>query len=148
MIVPAGIVYVPAAFACVTDQPETSAPPATTLFTVTLTLTERPLLFAASYAFEINVCAPFAAPAVFQLHEYGAVVAVDCSAPSRRNSTFVTPTLSDALAVTFAVPETVAPFAGAVIAVVGAVVSPPPAWYVIHIGADQTSCPSACTAWT
>ena len=34
--------------------------------------------------------------------------------------------LSDALAVTFVVPLTVAPFAGAVIDVVGGVVSPPP----------------------
>ena len=38
----------------------------------------------------------------------------------------VTPTLSEAVAVTVVVPETVAPFAGAVIDVVGAVVSPPP----------------------
>ena len=43
--------------------------------------------------------------------------------PSRRNCTPTTPTLSDAVAVTLIVPETVAPFAGAVSETVGAVVS-------------------------
>ena len=44
-------------------------------------------------------------------------------APSRRNWTPATPTLSEAVAVTFVVPETVAPWAGAVTETVGGVVS-------------------------
>ena len=43
--------------------------------------------------------------------------------PSKRNCTPTTPTLSDAVAVTLIVPETVAPFAGAVSEMAGAVVS-------------------------
>ena len=46
------------------------------------------------------------------------------SAPSTRNSTPTTPTLSEASAVTLIVPPTVAPDAGDVMATVGGVVSP------------------------
>src|SRR5207249_2813765 len=61
---------------------------------------------------------------VFQESEYGAVVSsAPRFAPSSRNCTPTTPTLSDALAVIVVVPDTVAPELGAVIAVVGAVVS-------------------------
>jgi hypothetical protein len=97
------------------------------LLTVTLIVDEVPTLFAASYAFATSVCAPFVAVVVFQLHAYGDVVSVDCNAPSSRNSTFVTATLSLAFAVTLIVALTIALFAGAVIDTVGAVVSPPPA---------------------
>src|SRR5689334_8527252 len=94
------------------------------LLTVTLTVDDVPMLFAASYALATSACAPLVAVVVFQLHAYGEEVSVDCSTPSRRNSTLVTPTLSLALAVTLTVADTVAPFAGAVIEAVGAVVSP------------------------
>ncbi len=51
------------------------------------------------------------------------VSAVPRSAPSRRNCTEVTLRLSEALAVTLTVPESVAPVAGAVSETLGAVVS-------------------------
>src|SRR5438128_1534497 len=55
---------------------------------------------------------------------YGAVVSsVPRLAPSSLNCTPTTPTLSEAVAETVTVPETVAPLAGAVIATVGVVVS-------------------------
>ncbi len=60
---------------------------------------------------------------VAQLQEYGEVVSVAWRAPSRKNSTFVTPTASVAVAATATVPETVAPAAGEVIEATGAVVS-------------------------
>src|SRR5687768_17500830 len=94
------------------------------LNTVTFTVLDVPMLFAASYGFATRECDAFDDNVVFQLQAYGEVVSVDCNTPSRRNSTFVTPTLSLAFAVTFVVPLTVAPFAGAVIDAVGAVVSP------------------------
>ena len=61
---------------------------------------------------------------MFQATEYGAVVSsAPRSAPSSRNCTPTTPTLSDALAVTFTEPDTVAPAAGAVSATVGGTLS-------------------------
>src|SRR5688572_11478854 len=96
------------------------------LLTVTLTAVDVPMFNAASYAFDTSECAPFVAVVVLQLHAYGDVVSVDFSTPSSQNSTLVTPTMSEALAVTLTVPDTVAPFAGAVIDVDGACVSPPP----------------------
>ena len=53
------------------------------LLIVTLTATDVPMLPVASYAFDVSACAPFVEVAVFQLQMYGAVVDVDCSAPSR-----------------------------------------------------------------
>src|SRR5207245_8954855 len=53
----------------------------------------------------------------------GDAVAVPTTDPSSRNSTLVTPMLSDAEAETVTFPETVAPLAGLVTGVVGAVVS-------------------------
>src|SRR3954447_6263415 len=96
------------------------------LLTVTLTATDVPTLSAASYAFAVSECEPFATDVESQLYEYGEVVSVDLSAPSTYNSTFVTPTLSEAVALMETVPTTVAPFSGAVIETVGAVTSPPP----------------------
>ena len=64
--------------------------------------------------------------AVVVAHEvaYGALVSgAPSAAPSRVNWTLVTPTLSEALACTLIVPETVAPPAGAVTATVGGDVS-------------------------
>src|SRR5215212_3015591 len=101
----------------------------TPLLTVTVTDVDTPTFSAASYAFDCSECAPFDAVVVSQLHAYGEDVSVDFSTPSSQNSTFVTPMLSAAFAVTVVVPDTVAPFAGAVIDVIGSVVSgPPPAW--------------------
>ena len=116
--------------------------------TLTLMIADAPLFAAASYALACSECAPLAAAVLSQLHAYGEVVSVDASAPSRRNSTRVTPTLSLAVAVTVVGPVIVAPLEGAVSVAVGAVVSPPPpppGPNVIHIGADQASCPSSCT---
>src|SRR5437762_13415002 len=72
----------------------------------------------------VSVCDALVAVIVSHASEYGAVVSsAPKFAPSRRNCTPATPTLSDALAVTVVVPETVAPPAGAVMLTVGAVVS-------------------------
>ena len=61
---------------------------------------------------------------VFHETEYGAVVSSVLSGlPSRRNCTPATPTLSDAVAVTLIVPETVASLVGDVSETVGKVVS-------------------------
>src|SRR4029079_4362276 len=71
-----------------------------------------------------KVWLPLASPAVLYETEKGAVVSsAPALAPSTRNCTPATPTLSAALAETVMVPETVAPAAGAVIATVGGVVS-------------------------
>ncbi len=59
--------------------------------------------------------------------EYGEAVSAPFRlAPSNLNCTPVTPTLSDALAVTVTVPETVLRVVGEVTEIVGAVVSVPP----------------------
>jgi hypothetical protein len=92
--------------------------------TVTLTEDEVPVLFAASRATALRVWVPTEAVAVFHATEYGAVVSsAPRLAPSSRNWTPVTPTLSEALAETVIVPETVAPALGEVMLTVGAVVS-------------------------
>ena len=67
---------------------------------------------------------PLVAATVFHATEYGAVVSsAPRLAPSSRNCTPTTATLSDTLAVTFTEPDTVAPAAGAVRATVGGTVS-------------------------
>ena len=85
------------------------------MLTVTLTTVAVLVLPAASRATAVSVCAAFVAVAVFQLVEYGAAVS---SAPrfwpSSLNCTPATPTSSEAVAVTFTDPESVAPWAGAV----------------------------------
>src|SRR5262245_35022138 len=93
------------------------------LLTVTPTPGALPMFPAASKARALRVWAPLAADVVFHEAVYGAVVSVDSSAPSARNSTFVTPTASEAVAEIVAVPLTVAPALGAVTETVGAVVS-------------------------
>ena len=61
---------------------------------------------------------------VFQETAYGALVSLAPRlTPSRRNRTRTTPTLSEALAVTKMVPETVAPSSGDVMVTVAGVVS-------------------------
>src|SRR6266850_5996757 len=93
--------------------------------TVTLITSEVVWLPAASRARAANVCAPPDAVDAFHVIEYGAVVSsAPYGAPSNRNWTLSTPTLSEALADTVtAVPDTVAPLAGAVIETTGGVVS-------------------------
>src|SRR5439155_18165537 len=94
------------------------------LKTVTVTAAAVVVLPAASRATAVSVWDALLAVVVFQENEYGAVVSsAPRFAPSSRNCTPTTPTLSDALAVIVVVPDTVAPELGAVIAVVGAVVS-------------------------
>jgi hypothetical protein len=56
-------------------------------------------------------------------YRYGEVVDTPARASSTKNSTFVTPTLSDAVAATLTVPETVTELVGEVMLVVGAEVS-------------------------
>ena len=82
------------------------------------------VLPAASRARAASVCVPLLAVALFQEVEYGAVVtSAPSDAPSSRNWTPATPTLSLALAETVTVPDTVAPLAGAVMETVGGVIS-------------------------
>ena len=96
------------------------------LDTVTVTVADVPVLPAASIALETIVCEPFATLVVSQLKASDvALVLLAATVPSISNCICVTPTLSDAVAVMLTVPETVAPFAGAVTDVVGGVVSLP-----------------------
>src|SRR5438477_583236 len=71
-----------------------------------------------------RVWTPFAVVVVSQATAYGALVSsAPRAAPSRKNWTPATPTLSAAVAVTDTGPETVAPLAGAVMLTLGGVVS-------------------------
>src|SRR5262245_53076406 len=83
------------------------------------------MLFLASRARAASVCVVLVVVVEFQVIVYGGVITSEPSdAPSSRNCTPTTPMLSDAFADTVtADPETVAPFAGAVIETVGNVVS-------------------------
>ena len=98
------------------------------LLTVTLTVDEVVVFPAASLAVAVMECDPF--PVVVEFHDmlYGLVVSsVPKFTPSSLNCTPTTPTLSVAVADTVtAVPDTVAPLAGAEIETAGAVVSLPP----------------------
>src|SRR6266571_327993 len=106
----------------VTDESVSSK--RTALDTVTVTAKEVAWLPAASRAVAASVCEPFAILVVSRATEYGAAVSsAPSTAPSNRNCTPATPTLSEASALTLIVPDTVAPFAGAVIDTVGGVVS-------------------------
>ena len=94
------------------------------LFTVTVTGWTVVELPAASRAIAVSVCWPFGTVALLQLRVKGALVSsAPRSAPSRRNCTPATPTLSVALAFTSIVPVTVEPPAGAVSETLGALVS-------------------------
>src|SRR5437762_3191090 len=98
-----------------------TAPP---LKTVTVTPAEVVRLPAASRAIVVSVCEPLLAVAVFQETPKGAAVSsAPSAAPSSKNCTPATPTLSEAFAVTGIVPETVAPLAGELMLTVGGVVS-------------------------
>src|SRR2546429_8954320 len=94
------------------------------LNTVTVTAAEVVRLPAASRPSAPSVCEPLLALVVFQDTEYGAAASsTPRLAPSSRNCTPTTPTLSEALAVTLVVPPTVAPEIGEVMLTVGGVVS-------------------------
>src|SRR5712664_4186468 len=113
--------------------PETLAPDAgevmltvgavVSLNTVTVTGAEVVRLPAASRATAVRVCEPLLAEVVFQETEQGAAVTSTPLTPSSWNCTPATPTLSEALALTVIVPETLAPEAGEVMLTVGAVAS-------------------------
>ncbi len=101
--------------------------PGAVLLTVTVREAAVAVLPAASRATAVSAWLPFVVVVVVQVIEYGLVVSsAPRFAPSRRNCTPVTPTLSDAVAETATAPLTVAPLAGALRATVGGVVSPLP----------------------
>ena len=82
------------------------------------------MLPAASRARAVSVWVPFAATVVPQVTEYGAdVSSAPRAAPSSRNCTPTTPTLSEAAADTVTAPATVEPLAGAVTPTLGGCVS-------------------------
>src|SRR6266853_2066750 len=118
------------------------------LDTVTVTGAEVERLPAASRAIALRVCEPLLAAVVFQEIEYGALVSsAPRLAPSILNCTPTTPTLSEALAVTLVVPETVAPEAGDVTLIVGGVVSDGGALATVTvIGAEVVRLPAASRA--
>src|SRR5436309_3287960 len=92
--------------------------------TVTVTAADIVVLPAASRATAVSVCEALLVVDVSHSIVNGAAVSsVPRFAPSSRNWTPATPTLSAAVAVIVVVPETVAPFAGAVTLTVGGVVS-------------------------
>ena len=94
------------------------------LLTVTLTGVDVVWLPARSRARAVRAWLPLVAVVVFQETEYGALVSsLPRAAPSRRNWTPTTPTLSLALALTGTVAETVDPPAGAVTDTVGGTLS-------------------------
>src|SRR6266850_882671 len=79
---------------------------------------------AASLATAVRVCVPSRTVVVFQETAYGGTVtSAPRLAPLSLNWTPATPTLSDAVATTVTVPDTVAPLAGDVMATDGGVVS-------------------------
>src|SRR5207302_579695 len=91
---------------------------------VTVTGAEVLLLPAASRATAVRVCEPLSDVLVPTETEYGALVSsAPSGAPSTKNCTPTTPTLSEALADTVSVPCTVWPFTGEMMLTVGGVVS-------------------------
>src|SRR5437867_12943217 len=81
---------------------------------------EVALPLSASRAAAVRVCEPLPTVVVFQDTEYGdAVSSPPRLAPSTRNCTPATPTLSEAEALTVTDPDTVAPDAGALMLTAG-----------------------------
>src|SRR5690348_5575308 len=94
------------------------------LLTVTLAAAEVPMFPAASRATATRVWGPLATVPLSQVIEYGGLVmGVPKGALSNWNCTLATPTLSEAVADTITLPDTVLPFDGEVMAAVGGVVS-------------------------
>src|SRR5882672_6841923 len=118
------------------------------LFTVTVTEAEVVRLPAASRATALKVCAPLPTLPVFHETENGALVSSAPSAtPSLKNCTPATPTLSEAFADTVMVPDTVAPFAGAVRLTAGGVVSGGGALFTVTVIGFELNCkPSVAVA--
>src|SRR5207248_2814747 len=145
-----------AAFADTAALADTVDPPAgaaidtvggvVSLLTVTFTAADVAWLPAASRARAASVCAPLPTLPEFHVIEYGAVVtSAPTAAPSSRNCTPATPTLSDAVAETVTLaPATVAPLAGAVIDTVGGV--PSTLFTVTLTAADVVELPAASRA--
>src|SRR5438045_3371345 len=121
--------------------------------TVTVTVAAVVVLLAASRAIAVSVCDALLAVVVSHEIEYGAVVSsAPTFAPSSRNWTPTTPTLSDAVALIAVVPLTVAPPAGAVTLTVGAVVSlktvtVTAAAVVVLPAASRAIAVSVCEVW-
>jgi hypothetical protein len=78
---------------------------------------------ATSTARAATLCEPFAAEAVDHANVYGALLALPTFVPSTRKSTWSTPVLSVAVALSVLVPAMVAPATGAVSVTDGGVVS-------------------------
>ncbi len=94
--------------------------------TVTVTVEDVPTLPAASNAFDRIVCDPLGKLVVLKLKESDVELALLATTlPSIKICNWVTPTLSEAVALTTTVPDTVAPLDGEVIEVVGGIVSAP-----------------------
>ena len=92
--------------------------------TVTVTAADVVTLPAASRATAVRLCDPLLAVVVVHGTEYGAAVSsAPSAAPSRRNCTPTTPTLSEALPFTATVPRTVDPGTGDAMLTLGGVVS-------------------------
>jgi hypothetical protein len=121
--------------------PETVAPPAgeviatvggvvsfvvlSTVTVIAALVVEFPAL---SVATALIVWLPFDSVVEFNTYAYGAAVKlVPTFPPSTRNCTLAIPTLSEAVAVTFTLPESLAPPAGEVTVTLGGIVSAPPA---------------------
>src|SRR5438093_3152908 len=116
--------------------------------TVTATALDVVAFPAASRARAVSEWDPGLAVVVFHETEYGAVVSsAPRLAPSSMNWTPTTPTLSEALAVTLIVPETVVPDKGDVMLTVGGVVSGGgPLETVTVMGPDVDGLPAASRA--
>ena len=116
------------------------------LDTVTVTGSDVVRLPAASRAIAVSVCEPLLEPVVFQETAYGAVVSSTPDAPSIRNSTPITPTLSEASALIVIVPTTVLPAAGEVMETVGGAQSEPSFDTVTATGLEVVAFPAASRA--
>src|SRR5688572_27227255 len=103
---------------------------------------------AASRATAVTECVPLPTRAEFHERLNGELVSsVPAFAPSTLNWTPTTRTLSDALALSVTVPDTVAPLAGAVSATDGACVSPLPPLLTVTVRiADVVTLPAASRA--
>src|SRR5438034_5281089 len=116
--------------------------------TLTVTGAEVVRLPAASRATAVKVCEPLTTAVVLKEAEYGAAVSsAAIGAPSAKNCTPATPTLSEAFAATVIVPETVAPLAGELMLTVGGVVSGGGPFETLTVtGAEVVRLPAASRA--
>src|SRR5262249_53585095 len=141
-----------AAFAVTVTVPDTDAPFAGAVMltvggvvsgagpfdTITVTAAEVVRLPAGSRAPAVGGGGPLREVVVSTEIEYGAVVSsAPSGAPSPKNCTPATPTLSAAVAVTEIAPDTVVPFAGEVMLAVGGVVSGGGALFTVTVIAAE-----------